>query len=186
MILNYKIYKILESVYNTHKESKEYVIKKFQSSPTMKTSDQYRRENEDVYKYVYKQQLEKITKTIQSPNYTISYNIIISDGALNNIKDFEITSDDVLDYTEMALPYISKYMLSDPNFIYTREHLFYFEGESYGFCFVLNFKNPNVQISKRYEPTPEIDVVITRVTTPDDENGTIYIHNTNSHTKLNL
>jgi DNA polymerase-4 len=98
MILNYKIYQLLESVYNTEQDSKEYTIQKFQISPQMKTADQFRGENNDLFKYVYKQQLEKITKRVENKEYPILYNIIMSDVALDNIQNIDITPEEVLDF----------------------------------------------------------------------------------------
>jgi len=186
MILNYKIYQLLESVYNTQQDSKEYTIQKFQISPQMKTADQLRSENNDLFKYVYKQQLEKITKRVENKEYPISYNIIMSDVALDNIQNIDITPEEVLDYTEMAIPYISKSMIADIDFNPAKENIFYFDGEPFAFGFVLKIKNQIVQSTPRYEPTPEIDIIITRVTTPEDENGVVYIHNTSTYKKLNF
>lgn len=186
MVIKYKIYEILKEAarYSTYKEIREHPVKKFTISPQMKNAQMYNSENNDLFKYIYTQGLEKVTKKIGPKDYSVTYNIMISNNALDNIKELEIESNNVLEYTEMAIPYISKSLISDANFNHSRENLFYFEGESYGFGFILSIKNQNIKATTGSTPDPVIDIIITRVTTPENEDGIIYVHNSGSHKEL--
>lgn len=186
MIFNFKTFKIIKesSTYTT--DAKEHPFKRFSISKEMKNAEMYNRENQDLFKYIYKQGLEKVTKKIDYNEYSITYNIIVSNEALSDIAKLEINKEEVLDYVEMAIPYMSKSLISDSDFVPTNENLFYFEGESYAFGFILNIQNQNIKATTGPIPDPIIDIVVTRVTTPENEEGIVYVHNTGEYKKLNF
>ena len=197
MILNYQTYNIIkESIDDVNDFHNNYTIRdniknapfKKYTRDTSKTLNTFNSENSDLYKYIYKQKLDKITKTISGQKYNVNYNIILTKNAIDCITDLNISNDDVYDYVELAIPYISKSLISNPNFNYNKENLFYFEGESLAFGFVLNMKNvtteTDIQINNISEPI--INIIITRVSTPEDENGVVYVHTSGDYAKLNV